>query len=129
MYYEPKAIMLFQIYTILLTKITAAQNEVALSYHRVRGLYFLAAIFAATIVHSKTDVKSTLSGIMGVGAILCGVLVITKIDTRVYPRCLYCYTFTRSLHIILENWVIKTDFGGFGCLTFGTLEDEVYGFF
>ena len=35
---------------ILLTKITAAQNEVALRYHRVRGLYFLAVIFATTIV-------------------------------------------------------------------------------
>ena len=34
----------------LLTKITAAQNEVALSYHSVRGLYFLAAVFAATTV-------------------------------------------------------------------------------
>ena len=33
--------------TILLTKITATQNEVALNYyHRVRGLYFLADIFA-----------------------------------------------------------------------------------
>ena len=35
--------------SILLTKIAAAQNEVALSYHRVRGLYFLAVIFATTI--------------------------------------------------------------------------------
>ena len=34
---------------ILHTKITAAQNEVAFSYHKVRGLYFLAAIFGATI--------------------------------------------------------------------------------
>ena len=34
----------------LLTKITAAKNEVALSYHRLRGLYFLAVVFAATIV-------------------------------------------------------------------------------
>ena len=33
-----------------MTKITAAQNEVTLSYHKVRGLYFLAVIFAATIV-------------------------------------------------------------------------------
>ena len=32
--------------TILLTKITAVQNEVALSYHRVRGLYFLAVNFS-----------------------------------------------------------------------------------
>ena len=34
---------------ILLTKTTAAQNEVALSYHRERGLYFLAVVFVATI--------------------------------------------------------------------------------
>ena len=35
---------------ILLTKVTATQNEVTLRYHRVCGLYFLAVIFAATIV-------------------------------------------------------------------------------
>ena len=34
---------------ILPTKTTAAQTEVALSYHRVRGLYFLAVVFVATI--------------------------------------------------------------------------------
>ena len=38
---------------ILLTKITAIQNEVTLRYHRVRGLYFLAVIFAATILKIK----------------------------------------------------------------------------
>ena len=35
---------------ILHTKTTAAQNEVALSYHRVWGLYFLAVVFAAIII-------------------------------------------------------------------------------
>ena len=35
---------------ILLTKTNAAGNEVALSYHRVRGLYFLGVVFTATIV-------------------------------------------------------------------------------
>ena len=35
---------------ILLTKTTAAQNEVALSYHRVRGQYFLTVTFVATII-------------------------------------------------------------------------------
>ena len=34
---------------MLFTKITAAQNEATLSYHRVRGLYSLAIIFVATI--------------------------------------------------------------------------------
>ena len=33
---------------ILLTKTTAAQNEVALSYHKVHGLYFLAVVFVTT---------------------------------------------------------------------------------
>ena len=35
--------------SILLTKTTAAQTEVALSYYRVRGLYSLAVVFVATI--------------------------------------------------------------------------------
>ena len=37
---------------VLLKKTTAAPNEVALSYHRVRGLcqYFLAVGFVATVV-------------------------------------------------------------------------------
>ena len=34
---------------ILLTKIAAVKNEAALSYHRVRGLYFLAVVLLATI--------------------------------------------------------------------------------
>ena len=34
---------------IHLTKTTSAQNEIALSYHRVRGLYFLAVVFVSTI--------------------------------------------------------------------------------
>ena len=37
---------------ILLTKTTAAKNEVALSYDRVRGLCFLAVVFVAAIVSS-----------------------------------------------------------------------------
>ena len=35
---------------ILLTKTTAAQNEDALSYYRVCGLYFLAVVFVRSIV-------------------------------------------------------------------------------
>ena len=38
----------------LLTRTTAAKSEVALSYHRVRGLYILADVFAATIYHLNT---------------------------------------------------------------------------
>ena len=45
------AYYLYEIH-ILLTKTTAAQREVALSYCRLRGLYFLAVVFAATIVRS-----------------------------------------------------------------------------
>ena len=41
----------YRVYTrsIRLTKTTAAWNEVALSYYRLRGLYFVAVIFAATM--------------------------------------------------------------------------------
>ena len=34
------------------TKTTAAQNEVALSYYSVRGLYFLEVVFVATTVYT-----------------------------------------------------------------------------
>ena len=36
--------------TILLTKTTATQNYGVLSYNRVRGLYFLAVVFAMTVI-------------------------------------------------------------------------------
>ena len=35
---------------MLLTKTTASQNEVALSYHKVRGVYFMVVVFVAIIV-------------------------------------------------------------------------------
>ena len=44
---------------ILLTKTTAAQNEVALSYYSVRGLSFLAVAFAATLICQQLKVIST----------------------------------------------------------------------
>ena len=34
------------------TKTNAAQNEVALSYHRVRGLYLPVIVFVPTIVYT-----------------------------------------------------------------------------
>ena len=40
--------------TIHLTKTTAAQNEVALSYRSVRGLYFLAVVFVISILLTVT---------------------------------------------------------------------------
>ena len=52
-----------KVYHILLTKATAARNEGALSYLRVRGLYFLAVVFVATIVsysRSKFNVTATI---------------------------------------------------------------------
>ena len=42
---------------ILLTNTTAMQNEVALSYDKVRGLYFMAVVFAATIYYIEHDEK------------------------------------------------------------------------
>ena len=39
----------FQWRIVFLAKITKAQNEVALIYHKMRGLYFLAVIVGATI--------------------------------------------------------------------------------
>ena len=44
------AISITTIYYKILAKTTASQNEVALNYHVVRGLYFLAVVFVATIV-------------------------------------------------------------------------------
>ena len=46
---------------ILLTKTTAAQNEVALGYHRLRELYFLAVVSVTTIcskIKSKFKTKN-----------------------------------------------------------------------
>ena len=36
---------------MLITKTTAVQTEDALSYYRVRGLYFLAVVFVSRIVY------------------------------------------------------------------------------
>ena len=43
---------------ILLTKTTAAQNDVALSYHKVRALYFLAVVFVRSIEQHLTDARN-----------------------------------------------------------------------
>ena len=45
--------------TILLAKTTAARNEVSLIYHRVRGVYFLAVVFAATVHNIISYVTET----------------------------------------------------------------------
>ena len=36
---------------LLLTKITATENEVALGYHKMRGLYFVAVICVRSILY------------------------------------------------------------------------------
>ena len=46
---QSTVVLYYAVWTTLLTKITAVQNKVAQSYHRVRGLCFLAVIFAVTI--------------------------------------------------------------------------------
>ena len=43
-------------FNILLTKTIAAHNDVALSYHRVRGLYFLAVVFVAAMQTSGISI-------------------------------------------------------------------------
>ena len=52
---------------IHLTKTTAAQNDVALTYHRMRGLYFLAVIFVRSIVlsyqHKLTKMRANLDNL------------------------------------------------------------------
>ena len=56
---------------ILLTKTTAAQNGVALSYRKVRGLYFLAFVFVTSIVltemfgHSRRTVHTHITSARG----------------------------------------------------------------
>ena len=47
----------YDIVIILFTKTTATQNEVALSYYRVRGLYLLAVVFAPSIVTSDAQIS------------------------------------------------------------------------
>ena len=45
---------------MLLTKTAAAQDEVALSYHTVRGLYFLAVVFAAIVIDWVASIEAGL---------------------------------------------------------------------
>ena len=45
---------------ILLTKTTAVQNEFALRYYRVRGLYFLAVVFCGDYIYNYLITNCTL---------------------------------------------------------------------
>ena len=100
--------------TILLTKTTAAQNEVALSYHKVRGLYFLGVVFVRSIFYfyilkilKKSEVVSYITlpcdqrGIVGYimweydwfinkGDGTRGINMLTELD--------FCYTVKHHLH-------------------------------
>ena len=51
---------------IHLTKTTTAQIEVALNYHRVRELYFLAVIFATTIISNQLKLSLVLADFAGI---------------------------------------------------------------
>ena len=83
------------------TKTTATQNEVALSYHSVRGLYFLAVIFAAIIC--RFDLARTKEKKDGRKCII--IIIITKIiSTQIeitfsYQRVCELY----SLAVIFDN--------------------------
>ena len=52
--------MVHRTITILLTKTTAAQNEAALSYHRLRGLYVLAVVFVRIIRSTRKSCSTYL---------------------------------------------------------------------
>ena len=64
--------------TILLTEITAVQKEVALSYHKVRGLYFMAVIFAWTIYTRIKTICSLSCTSISVYLHVLGLLKFTK---------------------------------------------------
>ena len=51
-FHFPTCCYFFEI-SILVTKTTAAQNESALSYHRLRGLYSLAVVFVRSIIVTR----------------------------------------------------------------------------
>ena len=82
---------------ILLTETTAAQNEVALSYHRVRGLYFPAVVSAETTVILRKN-KSSKWGIR------------YKIDANVLPLLLWRFfeQDQTQLYYIIEQQAALT---------------------
>ena len=50
-------------------------NEAALSYHRLRGLYFLAVVFAATIVCCTWLDKSSTTALMNIIIVISAVVL------------------------------------------------------
>ena len=76
--------MNFLLDTILLTKTTAVQNEVALSYYRVSGLYFLVVVFAATIVHTAHCAVSTANFITSTSSSVTQVRFLSEASPKVF---------------------------------------------
>ena len=66
---------------ILLRKITAVQSEVALSYHKMRRLYFLAVIFAATLIYLLRD-RGIKQNINNMEHIYIYIYIYSSISTR-----------------------------------------------
>ena len=75
--------------TILLSKITAVQNEVALSYYRVRGLYFLVVIFVGRINYCTIDNNTNLY--TGPSVNTCQIFTVANRCTGV-PKIVYMVT-------------------------------------
>ena len=65
--------------TIPLSQTTAAENEVPLSYHRVRGLYFLALVFAALVFAALV-----FAALVFAATCFCGDYTIRELITNVY---------------------------------------------
>ena len=67
---------------ILLTKTNVVQNEDALSYHRVRGLYHLAVVFVVTITHQSSFRSGEDGDVMGRDS--AALLHVQTVDFREY---------------------------------------------
>ena len=67
---------------ILLKKTTATQNQVALSCNAVRGIYFLAAVFAASIFVCYFMYKMVISNRYFEGKIFCNFIKFSLILCR-----------------------------------------------
>ena len=96
---------------ILLTKTTTAQNEAPLSYHRVRGLYLPAVVFAASIYPGfrKNEVAS-ITGLIFVSSCFSHILSVFY-QSLVYPkiplRCIYilCIIYLQNIYIYIYIYI------------------------
>ena len=68
-------------YPILITKTTAAQNEVVLCYHRVRGLYFPTVIFVTTTIrYATSDQRVEVTKVQYVAEVLSMKLIMVSVS-------------------------------------------------